>query len=392
MIGGKTKKDKAVAFFDIGHDVLRMALVSSGGHELSAFQTKCLGFSKGKVVDASLFAASIGELLSSAGVAGSEIYAILSIPTLQTRTLRRSIQHKCGGSYRSSDYASLEEAAIDSATSDLDEVIDVYVAHCWLDDKAIDSMSFGQSGRGLRAQVLLATHPKILLADILSAMNFCGIEVSEFRSGYFGLARALTSLRPGVENAVLIDIGHSTTSGVITIGGSVQQVFNVPAGSNHITRDLMVALNESYDHAELFKVTHGLTSNPSGIDLGKFIRPRVAEILALSLKNYAIYAKALDGGLMFCGNGSQLSGFAPFAGRALGTVTPFICSLSGKTAASFIDVTTIKGSAIIDSGWMILFSQIKTYLEDQAVRRFERDARPLAKLRPLWTWLSELSR
>jgi Tfp pilus assembly PilM family ATPase len=274
----------------------------------------------------------------------------------------------------------------------LDEVIDVYVAQTWLDEKLIDPFSFGQNGRELRAQVLLATHPKILLADILSGLNSCGIEVSEFRSGFFGLARALSALRPGVENAVLIDIGHSTTTGVMTIGGSVQQVFSVPAGSHHITRDLMVALSEAEENAEKIKLAHGLTSSPEGVDLGKYIRPRVAEILALSLKNFAIYAKALDGGLMFCGNGPQLLGFAAFAGRAMGVEAPFICSLSGKTASSFLDAKVKSGSQHIDSGWLVLFSHLRCYLEEQSVRRFERDSKPLAKLRPLWTWLSELSR
>lgn len=393
MTRNYTRRDKQSVFIDVGHSRLRLLAPSQTGEEAEAFQVDCQGLTKGKITDASLFADSIRRLIESAELPVAQIRAIISIPNLHTRIVRRNLQHKCGGTYRSADYTNLHDAIIDSVTSELDEVIDVYLSQVWLDEKPIDPLSFGQSGRELRAQALIATHPKILLADILSCMNACGLEVSEFRSGYFGLARAVTALRPGVENAVLIDHGHSTTSGVMAIGGSIQQVFTVAAGSQHITKDLMAGLGVSFEESEALKKLHGVSfDGQQAANLAKFIRPRVAEIFALSQKNFALYAKALDGGLLFCGNGSHLPGLASFAEKSLGIHAPFICNLSTKSASSFLDAKVSPKSTAIDSGWLSILAHARFRQEEEAVRRFERDSRPLAKLRPLWTWLSELSR
>ncbi len=392
MTGRLSRKDKRLAFIDIGHGTLRMLVTKSDELEVSAYEAPCLGLAKGKITDLSSFSASIGQLLKSADISGDGLRVIVSVPTLHTRITRRTIEHRCSGHYRSTDYQSLHDAAIDSCTSELDEVVDVLLTQAWLDQKSIDPLSFGHQGRHLRAQALLATHPKTLLADIISCMNSVGLEVSEFRSGFFGLFRAVFALRPGIENAVLIDVGHSTTSGVMIIGGSAQQVFSVGAGSHHITKDLAVGLGVEAAEAELTKRQVGVSLEGGSSNFSKFIRPRVAELFALSLKHFAIYAKALDGGLMFCGGGSQLTGFSSFAEKAIGVSSPFICNLSNKSAAAFLDMKVTTNSTRIDSSWLAILAHARFRNEEEAVRRFERESGPLAKLRPLWTWLSELSR
>lgn len=409
------KKDLPTAFFDIGHSMIRLAVVAPDLSSVTTYETANQGFAKGKVIEPVAFSAAISALTKASSLRGNGVRAIVNIPSLQTRIIRRTLQHRCGGAYRYSDFASLHEAALEATSNDLDEVLDVLYTQVTLDDKPIHSLGFGLTGREIKAQALLATHPKVLLADILSAMNAGGIEVSEFRSNIFGLARALQTLRPAAENSVLIDVGHSTTTGVVSIGGSVQQVFTVAAGGHHMTRDLMVGLNTDYESAEQAKESRGLfdrlvdgpadrsvdfshdihdhESPPENRDLGRYLKPRVAEILSLSAKNFAIYARALDGGILFCGNGAQIPGLSQFAFKNLGvTAPPFVCQLTRETAEAYLSVKVVTGSAKINSGWLSLFSQAKHFIGEQEARRFEREAQPLSRLRPLWTWLSELSR
>jgi cell division ATPase FtsA len=388
----KSRKQKRIAFIDVGHDMLRMFLLGDDQASVSAYQTKSAGLSKGKLVDRESFTRSFRALIDLAQIKGEELRAFVSVPTLPSRILRRTIHHRCSGQYRSSDYDSIYESASDCSPSDLDEVIDVWFCHTQLDNNTIDPLSFGQRGRDLKAQAILITHPKILLADFVSAINDCSVEITEFRSSFIGLAHALKFLRPGIENAVLLDMGHSVTSGVMVIGGSVQQFFNVAAARHHITRDLAAGLNESLETSEALKKKHGLNPSSSAPDLAPYLRPRIAEIIALSFKNFALYAKALDGGLMFCGNGSQLPGLSSFAEKSTGVSSPFICHLTAKTATSFLDMKISNGLGLIDAGWLVLCSQLRSHLEEDALRQHELDDRPLAKLRPLWTWLSELSR
>ena len=46
----------------------------------------------------------------------------------------------------------------------------------------------------------------------------------------------------------------------------------------------------------------------------------------------------------------------------------------------------------VGSAWLSVLSHGRAALAELAAFQVERDARPLSRLRPLWTWLSELSR
>ncbi len=397
MIGLLNNREKKIALFDLGHAACRLLVIDNESGTFKLFQQPISGYAKGKVTVPGQFSESVAALVKDAGLAPSRYKAIVNISDLNTRYVLKSLQHRTSGTYGSSDYTAILDSAVDTASGDLDEVIDSLVVSARLDDSPLSMLSFGSAGRGVSLQIMLATHPKLILADILSGMNAAGVEVSEFRSNGLGLARALKYLRPEAENAVLIDLGHSTSTGAVMIGGHFQKVFSLPVGSHHITRDLMAGLDCPEDSAEALKLAHGVSpiaEVPAGnaLYMQRFLRPRVLEILGMAGKNFALYARALDGGLLFCGGGSQLTGLASVSGKAFNCGQPFVCQLSNKSLEAYLGLSSQNPMVSVGSAWLSVLSHGRAALAELAAFQVERDARPLSRLRPLWTWLSELSR
>jgi cell division ATPase FtsA len=227
--------------------------------------------------------------------------------------------------------------------------------------------------------------------------------VSEFRSNSFGVARALTYLRGTSENSVLLDFGHSTITGALLVGGVVNQIFCVPAGSGHITRDLAAGLCIDQADAESLKIQVGISekSTGAGAKLSHYALPRVAELMSLACKNFSIYSRSLDGGLLFCGGGAGLAGLSEFTSQKFGIRPPFIAQLNNSGAKTFVGLKpnsfSIEHSGDpdqvkIDSGWISILSQARASALFYNAALAEKNSRPLSRLNPLWTWLSELSR
>jgi cell division ATPase FtsA len=370
---------------------------------LRLYSLPMAGFEKGKVVDAAKFSTCIRSLVADAKLDQLKHRVIVNIPEIHTRNLVQTIRHRSSGVYRSSDYRSIIDTSTDCASGDLDEVIDTLILSSRLDDLPLNPLAFGSAGRDVVVQLMLATHPKLILADIVAGFNEADVEIAEFRSNGFGLGHGLRALRPNAENSVLLDLGHASTTGCLIVGGVVHQVFSVAAGSHHMTRDLMLGLGCNQEEAESLKLGCGLNrsyDNSSTSDdpfrnwqsMHSFLQPRVSEILALSAKQFAIYSRSLDGGLLMCGNGASLPGLSPHVAKSLGVATPFICQLSAPSVFGFVGIPVKVGLGVVDSGWLSSLSHIRSLASEISACRVEAEARPLSKLRPLWTWLSELSR
>ncbi len=403
MTISRFSKEHCIVIFDLGHATCRLFVMAPDLSFLRVYSAPMAGFEKGKVVDAGAFTAMAFLLAEAAKLSTFSYRAVVNVPDNHTRNLVQKIRHRSSGVYRSSDYRAIVETSADSGGGDLDEVIDTLILSARLDENALDPLAFGSVGREIVVELMLATHPKIILADIVGALNDAGLEISEFRSNGFGLGRSLKYLRPTAENAVLLDIGHSSTTGCVIVGGGVHQIFSVAAGSHHMTKDVMAGLGCSLEEAESLKICRGLGHAVEGstpVDdplrniqtMHRFLRPRVTEILGLSAKHFAIYSRSLDGGLLLCGNGASLLGISAHTSKTLGVAPPFICQLTPASVSAFVGIPFKSGYAAVDSSWMSALSHVRALASEMAACQVEANSKPLSKLRPLWTWISELSR
>jgi cell division ATPase FtsA len=318
------------------------------------------------------------------------------VPAIHTRTTIRSIEHRTTGVYRSSDLRAVQDAALDAASSELDEAIDCVPLSFKLDDKDHDPQCYGNSARSIKARFLVFVYPRTLLSDFVQVFNAAGIEVSSFRAAGRGLASSLLSLRRTAENAVLVDIGQGSTTGAIMIGGTLHNVFSIPVGGAHMTNDMAVGTGLNFAECERIKIAVGLATDSSSThshEHMRFLRPRVAEICSLMGKNFALYARSLDGGILLCGGASYLRGFAGELSKVLSVPTPFVCQLTRATTEALFPNVTIKDlPENLTSAYLSLIAAAASLRQDISTKNLELQNKPLAKLRPLWTWLSELSR
>ena len=121
--------------------------------------------------------------------------------------------------------------------------------------------------------------------------------------------------------------------------------------------------------------------------------------MTLAFKNFALYRRSLDGGLLFCGGGSSLTGLVEYCAQKFGVKGPLVAQLNGDGAKVFVGVSAGVSSQnhpspalTLDSSWIALLAQARALVRLRRAISSEKDVRPLSKLRPLWTWLSELSR
>jgi cell division ATPase FtsA len=204
------------------------------------------------------------------------------------------------------------------------------------------------------------------------------------------------SLRRGADNAVLVDIGQSSSTGAIMIGGSIHDVYSLPVGGAHMTNDISIGMGLDFSESERIKIEFGLVSASAAQPIQdhlRFLRPRVTEICSLIGKPFSLYLKSLDGGIMMCGGASYLKGFAAEFSKALAVPAPFICQMTRSTAEAFFPNVAIQHLPDqFTSAYLSLIANSANLRHDILTKNLELQSRPLARLRPLWTWLSELSR
>ena len=389
-------KPNMTALFEVAHSRLRLVVLNASLDEASFFEGPISGYKKGKITNQAALTQSIATILNMNRLDGARCQSHVTVPAIHTRTSIRSIEHRTTGVYRPSDFTAMQEAALDAASTDLDEAIDCLPLSFKLDDKDHDPQSFGCAGRMVKARFLVFVYPRTLLSDFVLAFNAAGLEISSFRAAGRGLASSLMSLRRNADNAVLIDIGHSSMTGAIMLGGSLHDVFSIPVGGAHMTNDMAVGLGLDFSECERIKVDHGLMAevcHSQSRDHLRFLRPRVAELCALMGRPFALYTRSLDGGIMLCGGASLLRGFSAELSRVLSVPSPFVCQLTRATAEAFFPNVAIKELPDqFTSAYVSLIANTANLRHDILTKNLELQARPLAKLKPLWTWLSELSR
>lgn len=210
------------------------------------------------------------------------------------------------------------------------EIIEIIEQEYLLDGQDEIRNPIGMSGTRLETKVHLITGLKYVsehLKKTLHKMNFTGRDlIANIR----GSAEAVLTRDEKELGVVTIDIGHSTTSLIIFLEGSVWHTAVIPIGSNHITNDISKCIKVTVPIAEKLKCDHGyafidmigdkeIIEVPTASGkmktlqkkvLTEIIQPRVEEILSLCSRELSKikYLDSLAGGIVFTGGGALLPG------------------------------------------------------------------------------------
>lgn len=210
------------------------------------------------------------------------------------------------------------------------EIIETIEQEYSLDGQDEIRNPIGMSGTRLETKVHLVTGLKYVsehLRKTLHRMNFTG---KDLIVNIRGSAEAVLTRDEKELGVVAIDIGHSTTSLMVFLEGSVWHTAVIPVGSNHITNDISKCIKVTAPIAERLKCDHGyafidMVSDKEVVEvptasgkmktlqkkvLTEIIQPRVEEILSLCSRELSKmkYLDSLAGGIVFTGGGSLLPG------------------------------------------------------------------------------------
>jgi cell division protein FtsA len=227
---------------------------------------------------------------------------------------------------------------------------DVEIIHCFPVQYTLDNIKNIKDPRGMVGEKLGATLHIItaqtkMIRNITNCLARCHLNAAEFITSPY--AAGLACLEPDeMELGVtLIDMGGSTTSVAVFVGGKNIYTDVVPIGGMHVTNDMAKGLSTSLTHAERLKTLHG-SAVPSSSDdqamidvpqLGEedgidgsnlmprsmlvgIIRPRLEEIFEMIRSKVEVAGMDAIAGrrVVLTGGASQLLGTRELASRVLG--------------------------------------------------------------------------
>ena len=156
---------------------------------------------------------------------------------------------------------------------DLDRLIDAARRHAERDDRAALHLNFlatridnqpisgpviGVPGRHLAMDVHAVTADRAPLRHLLHVAERCQLTVAAVAPAPLASALAVTTPEDRHSGTVVIDCGAGSTSLTQFVHGNLVAAHVIPIGSNHITYDLMRALDTSITEAERIKKKYAI--------------------------------------------------------------------------------------------------------------------------------------
>lgn len=392
--------------------------------ELHLFEVESLGLRRGDVHDLPQAAAALERLLSKLENSGfSDLRSCeLLLPASVTsgRVVSGTLQLH-GLSIAKDHVEELREDIYTRLSDSSSEVVDLTLQSWSCGQQQSQTPPFGLRGDTLSASGFCTTIDRQVLARFVELCNAVGLEVRATHSSLVAATTLIERLSPEASNRVVVDIGHSSTTGLVMVGHRPNAAFVVRAGAHHITKDIAAALNCSISEAEHLKRSQGLqisaysSSTPSGVPLLEasnleshaaaasinkgpanifpWAAPRVAEIVSLAFRHFAIYAKALDGGVTLIGGGSLTPDICSFVSVKLGCVKATRFKPSKEALSDALGMAVYHGNDVSLPGFEgILEVSSQAWKTKEQLRKLTLSHKTPTFLRPLLSWFTDLSK
>ncbi|MDR0823284.1 MAG: cell division protein FtsA [Endomicrobium sp.] len=141
------------------------------------------------------------------------------------------------------------------------EVLQIVPREFLLDQTSVQN-PLRMEGNIIEIEALALVASTTNLTNILKALNGSNINCEERLYGYMVANDILLRKEEKESGCLLIDFGGSTT-GIVHYEDSVlKYVYELPVGSDNITKDLMHKLRASYQEASRIKIEHGAAFCP----------------------------------------------------------------------------------------------------------------------------------
>ena len=331
-------KEPIIAGIDAGSSSIKTVIARVNDDKLEVIgigESESEGIMKGVVVNieaaANAIEKSVNQAEQMAGIKSPDIIATIGGEHIKGKNSKGVI----GVNNKNKEITTVEiERVLESAKNILlpsdREIIETIEQEYSLDEQDEIKNPIGMSGTRLETRVHIITGLKYVSDNLRRTLNKMGFSGKDFIVNIRGSAESVLTRDEKELGVVVFDIGHSTTSLMVFLEGTVWHTAVIPIGSNHITNDISKGLRITIPAAEKLKCDYGcafidmvgekeiieiptasgkLRTIPKRI-LTEIIQPRAEEILSLCGHELAKmkYIDSLSAGMVFTGGGALLPG------------------------------------------------------------------------------------
>lgn len=145
------------------------------------------------------------------------------------------------------------------------EVISTNIVGSKLDDGETYTDIIGKSSSSMEGKIAYILCDKSFMDIIRNLLKMIGVKIKAFLSS--SLAESKYLLQDNIKDAIIMDIGHITSSVNFMEEGSLVAMNEFSSGGGFITSDLMNRLGLSYETADNLKKKVVLSFSPQGTDV-----------------------------------------------------------------------------------------------------------------------------
>lgn len=322
-------------------------LVAAGENEVGPLEVVGVGMSqsrglkRGVVVDRQdtidSIRSSVAQAERMAGLEIHEGYVGVTGDHITSTNVSARVHVGSGAEVTEEDVERVLQSARDSVTLPSDREI-VYVADrgYTLDGVHGITRPVGMTGSVLDVEAHIVTGMTSVLANVVRCVEEAGIRPQRRVLEPIATSAAVVTEAERELGVILIDIGGGTTDVAVFVDGTIAHTSSISVAGDHVTRDIARVLRTSIEEAESIKrkwavavperispdeviqvVLAGTNSRErvSRRLAGEIAQCRVEEQFELvldNLKRAGIY-RAVSGGIVLAGGGSQLPGITQTA-------------------------------------------------------------------------------
>lgn len=257
------KKGKIVACLDMGSSKLIciIASVTSDGIDVLGYSHKASkGIMASAVSDMRLAQKAITSVVSEAErMAGFNIERLLvGISGHQVTSSHKEVSAKIVSDVvKNNDIAALASKVREEFKKNNREIIHLIPLQYSIDDSLPVTNPRYMSGETLHAKFHVVSTSQTTIRNIENCLKRCQLSVDSYIVEPYASALSCLSEKEMDLGCLMIDIGGSSTSFCVMIEGKLVYVGSSPMGGIHITKDISIVLNTSFEMAEKIKSLNG---------------------------------------------------------------------------------------------------------------------------------------
>ncbi len=264
---------KQVVCLEIGSSKLRVIVAQNGVNNTlfvkELAQVEYDGYFQSEFVEPKRLGSSMYELLKQIDYKkkkyDKKLY--IALPAEMTKVVNVSVSVDIDGAAKVSEknIEDLRYAAIVKAKADESEIVSATAIRYLVDDNDLGD-PVGKKGRNLFGEFSVILCDKSLIEKLNKICADLGFGCVEYFSETLCQAQVLIPEEERKEGAVLIDIGHLSTSVTYLKNDGILAMMSFSLGGGHITNDLCEAFDLDFEDAEKLKRQVVISVEPGPLD------------------------------------------------------------------------------------------------------------------------------